>query len=378
MPRKPPSRTLPALVELYPGFKGFPSSDSHQKLLHETLRTLAKRRQRKHPQAFYSLREISRFFGVSLRTAAIAYEQLEHEGLLRRIRGTQTLLTGKRVSPQKAVRAVVGMPIWLQTVLGSPYAWALCMEIEELLRKNGFVADFIFFRGTNNSIEDIVDRLLSHHLDYIIWYVSPRLLNPQILLSMKDRGIQQVVIHSKEKPGTYPCATYLQDWQTAYGEMASRWKQQGIQRVFIPKPSDTAQWETRCLMRVLASHELASEIIPGSLAQVRKESRRRPREKSAVAFTSMEEAHMLCNEDPFSTEELLNTSLIAFCRGPLRLPYFHHRPLVVDLVGIPPSLRARRIVDDLCSGEVRERGVLHTFYAEYHPQIDLSSHQELF
>jgi len=378
MPRKPPSRTLPALAELYPDFSGFPPSHSHQELLCETLRTLVKKRQRKDSQAFYSLREISRFFNVSLRTAAIAYEQLEHEGLLRRIRGTQTLLTGKRVSPQKAVRAVVGIPIWLQTVLGSPYAWALYMEIEELLRKNGFVANFIFFRETNNSAEEIVDRLLSHHLDYIVWYASPRFLSPQVLLSMKDRGVQQMVVHSKEKPGSFPCATYLQDWQTAYEQMAVCWQEQGVRRVLIPKPSDAAQWGTRCLMRALSSEEIASEITTGNLAQVLKEVRRRPREKTAVAFTSLEEAHALCNEDPISMEALLDTALVAFCRGPLRLPYFQNKPLVVDLVGIPPSLRARRIVEDLCSGEIPQSGVLHTFSAEYHPQIDASSHQELF
>jgi len=95
-------------------------------------------------RTFYSMREVSSFFGLPLRTVAFAYEQLEKEGILNRIRGSRTLLEGKTVAPRTSVRAVVGIPVWLHAIVVSPYSRAFNLELEESLRAHGFVADMIF------------------------------------------------------------------------------------------------------------------------------------------------------------------------------------------------------------------------------------------
>src|SRR6187402_3603003 len=54
-----------------------------------------------------------RVFGVLLNTAAMVYRRLDREGLLTRVRGSQTMMAARVLRPRFAVRGVVCMPIWL-------------------------------------------------------------------------------------------------------------------------------------------------------------------------------------------------------------------------------------------------------------------------
>src|SRR5690606_39275005 len=120
-------------------------------------------------------------------------EALDIEGLLARIRGSQTVLCGKQPSTRRPVSAVVGLPISLQAMITSPFECQLQMDLEERLRVRGFVADSIFFRPNEEFEPAFAERLLRHRLDIIIWH-SPHPLASHVLLSLRERGVRLVLL----------------------------------------------------------------------------------------------------------------------------------------------------------------------------------------
>ena len=128
MSRKPITRSLPPLAEVF----NSPAPDgdfNKQRLILDELKKAAKRLRKRKSQPFYSMREVARHFNTSLRTVARTYELLEREGLFSRLRGSQTILVGSADSTQKIVRGIIGIPIWLRAFVVSQFSRILWMEV---------------------------------------------------------------------------------------------------------------------------------------------------------------------------------------------------------------------------------------------------------
>jgi len=372
MPRKRILQAIPALADLFEGFSGFSNEPSRQLALIAMLRKAGRRLQKARPQPFYSMRDIAAFFQVPLRTAAVAYESLEQEGLLNRIRGSQTLLAGRVIALRKPVRGVIGIPAWMRSLLASPQAWEFHKHLEEKLRETGFVADTIFFHDEEQRAEDVLDRLLRHRLDYIIWHAPPKVLAfPSLFLSLKDQGVRQILIHGRT---SFPCPIYTQIWKTAFHEMATTWRSAGIRSAIILEPSSWAiGGGVKILASVLSEYQISADIMPPDVKKVLEHVHRRRDGRSAVAFINLEDAYSICNREPLFIEQAVQAARIAFCRGAPHVPYFEGRPGKVDVVCLPAKERAQRIVEDLCHGKLTQNGVVHRFRAIFHPQVDLSA-----
>jgi DNA-binding transcriptional MocR family regulator len=131
MVRKQVIHALPSLQEYVDAFHALDPQTNRQAAILTLLRKAAEKMQGDGSRAFYSMRQITSLFQLPLRTVAIAYEQLEKEGLLNRMRGSQTILEGCSASPRDPVRAIVGLPIWLHAIVVSPYSRGLYFELEE-------------------------------------------------------------------------------------------------------------------------------------------------------------------------------------------------------------------------------------------------------
>ena len=228
MTRKPVTRSLPALRSLHPRFSGFdPAGNSRDALTQHLRRTIARvRLDTSHP--FYSIRQVAGFFGVSLKTVAGAYEKLEAEGLLTRLRGSHTLVQGRVLQPRHPVRGVVGVPIYLQPlVIGTDWRFFI-MRLEEELRRYHFVTDFIFYRTGEN--EDLAERLLEHKLDMVLWYV-PTQAHVQTMLRLRDGGIRLVVL--SDGKGQFPCEQYFLNLAQALRDGISDWRARGVDSITI-------------------------------------------------------------------------------------------------------------------------------------------------
>jgi len=372
--RKAIPRSLPPLSKVFGGFAGFSESSNKQRLLLNELRKAAKRLKKQKSQPFYSMREVAAFFKAPLRTVAIAYEALENEGLFNRVRSSQTHLIGSADSTRHVVRGVVGIPIWLLSIVISPYTRVLHIGLEERLRKKGFVADLIFFRTGEDCEPDFADRLLRHNLNALIWH-TPHPLASQVLLAVKDHGVRCITMQPMETQASAIKPNYIMNWEPAYQAMAQSWQQSGIRRVFIPKPSYLpSQRALKNFIKILDDGGL--EVVQTENTASALLDKTRAHKSSAVAFMDQQGADALCNEDPAILEQILKISRVAFCRGPIRLPYFENRPAEVDIVGFSPLEIADRIVTDLCDPALPPTHAPHIFDAAYHPRQASNSIKE--
>jgi len=373
MARKQVKNTLPPLKELFETFPGFVATDSKQRVLTDTLRTAARRFRAKKSRPFYTMRDVAAFFSVPLRTVAIAYEKLEREGLVTRIRGSQTLLTGKDVSLTSPVRAVVGIPLWLHAIVVSPFSRHLHVELEERLRAHGFVADIIFFREEEVVSPDFAERLLLHNLDIVIWH-TPHPLATQTLLRLNDRGVRQILVVPSDNPTSLNLQTYVQDWQDAYTAFARTWHASGIRTVIVPEPMYLpSKRAMKNFFATLQSNGLEVQMVKSSAQTIRETVYRCGAKASGVAFLDQVGADEICNEEPVILEEIVHSSRIAFCRGRIRIPYFNHRDGVADFVAFSPGEIAERLVNDLQKDFSARQNPLPRFYAKYHEALPFYS-----
>ena len=315
MSRKAIPRSLPPLPKVFSGFAGFSESNNKQRLLLDELRKAARRLRKPKSQPFYSMRDIAAFFKTPLRTVAIAYETLESEGLFNRVRSSQTQLIGSTDSTQHVVRGVVGIPIWLLSIVISPYTRVLHVGLEERLRKKGFVADMIFFRTGEDCEPDFADRLLRHNLNTLIWH-TPHPLSSQVLLAVRDHGVRCITMQPVETQGSSIIKpNYLMNWDPAYQALAQSWQRSGIRRVFIPRPLYLpSQRALKNFLTLLEECGMEVQQTDGTAASLLEKVRNQ--KSSAVAFIDQQGADSMCNKDPGIIEQILKISRVAFCRGP--------------------------------------------------------------
>lgn len=377
MARKPVSRELPPPEQLLHEFQGFDDSRSKQTALTTHLRKVARRLQKTKAHPFYSMREVVEQFKVPLRTVALAYEALEHEGILNRRRSSQTLLVGKKISPRKVVRAVVGIPVWLHAMVVSPYSRVLNIELEDRLRHHGFVADLIFFRSEEISSPDFAQRLIEHNLDYVLWH-TPHPHAIDVLRSLQDHGVRQILIQPIDSQLHIALPSYLQDWQVAYRTMADAWRDVGIRHVIIPDPVYLPSKRAKTVIaNTLTSCGMTVHFVEGNAVSLLTAASGYAPSECAVAFIDQEGADTICSEEPVLIEKLIQTCRVGFCRGPIRLPYFNHRDARIDTIRFSASEIATRIASDLSETLASTHQVLHTFEARYIPQVPFKASTEL-
>ncbi|MBC2602546.1 hypothetical protein [Puniceicoccus vermicola] len=312
------------------------------------------------------MREIAEYFSVPLRTVALVYESLDMEGMLHRIRGSQTMLTGRKHSTRKPINAIIGLPIWLQAMITSPFECNLQIELEERLRARGFVADSIFYRSREDFDPDFTERLLRHNLDLVIWQ-SPHPLASHVLLSLRERGIRLILLQPTENTLSLPSRTHLLDWQPAYKALAQHWKKLEIQRIVIPLPENLIARRAIRKFKILIADAgleyVPTEATPEDLSSALMDTQNSP---SALAFFDFQTADNLCNGYPDLIEQIAAQHRLAFCRGPVRVPRLNTLRTAIDLVQLNPVELAEKIVDDLCDPNRTHEGIRDTVTASFH------------
>ncbi|MGE9290007.1 MAG: hypothetical protein ACQKBT_03395 [Puniceicoccales bacterium] len=371
MARKEVERSLPDLDTLFGAFPGFNPKVSRQATLARELRRAAESLRKEDACPFYAMRAIGEYFNVPIRTVSMAYEELELEGILNRIRGSKTMLAGRTQSPRKPVRALIGIPVWFHALIVSPYCRNLNWELEERLRSYGYVADIIFFRGNEINRPEFTDRLLKHNLDYVIWH-TPHPKISQVLLSLKDNGVHQVIVQPTDNPISLELPTYFQNWQSAYVEMATNWYRNGIRKVLVPEPIYLPSIKAmKQFATTLNTYELEVQFVQATPQELMELALSMPAEKTAVAFLDQLGADEYCNREPVCLEAILKHCRVGFCRGPLRIPYFETRDHKADVIRFSARKTAQRIAEGI-RDDVLGKSPDHTFHAMYEADVPLS------
>lgn len=370
MARKRVAIDLPPLPEAFAHFRGFLPEESRQQAITRLLRQCALSLQAPEARPFYTMREVASFFSAPLRTVAISYETLDLEGLLSRIRGTQTMLAGKKASTRQPVNAIVGLPISLQQMLTSPFECQLQMELEERLRARGFVADSIFFRPNEDYEPAFAERLLNHNLDILVWH-SPHPLSSHVLLSLRERGVRLVLLQAAESPLRIAARAHILAWQDAYQKMLADWVAQGIRQIYFIEPANlVSRRALRQLAPLIEEHHISAQTVEAteaSLAQLAAPPA--GAERAVLAFMDSVTADALCNGYPDLVDRIATHTRIAFCRGAVRVPRLVTRRICVDVVELDAVALSEAIVADLCDLQNTQESVRSTILAQYHPQM---------
>src|SRR5436190_21273143 len=127
--------------------------------LTEILREAAVRNRREQPRAFYSMREVSSHFQIPFAVVSRVYDKLGQEGLLTAVRGSKTLLQGRRFDRQLRVRAFIGLPASLSAFVTIQAYRMFFIKIRRELRVRGFATAMVFFEQQEARTAILTERL---------------------------------------------------------------------------------------------------------------------------------------------------------------------------------------------------------------------------
>jgi hypothetical protein len=364
-------RSLPPLKKVLQHFSHFPEGKSHQRVMTEELRDAAKILRTTSSKPFYAMREVADFFQAPLSNVARVYKVLEREGLINRIRSSQTMLVGKKVLSREAVRGVVGIPILMYSIAHLIYTRTLAMQLGEHLRRSGYVADIILYSTKEEETDrEFAMRLLWHRLDAVILH-SPLAGCRHNILSLRERGVRVLVIQHKEAQRDLPAVIYLEDYQPTYQKIAARWHAAGIRKVLLwgPLQPSNDQRKAHLLKTILTERGMDIEFVQDEPRQLLKRIRQRAlASKTAVAFMDGIHSENICKSEPQVIERISQIARLAFLCGNDPGPYLQSR-IRVDRVELSAMEIASKLANDILRLSVLPDGTCHTFTAHYHEQI---------
>ncbi len=370
-------RKLPPLEELRPSYAGLATGHTQIHALLTELRQIAQHCRSRKAQQFYTTREIAAFFKVDQKVAVRVFATLENEGLLIRFRGrTGTLLQPRRRQPRTPVHGVVGIPVW---------QWGYCelsdwrvfiTRLEEHLRGRNFVGDIVFFDQTENpSSHDFAERLLSHHLDWIIWF-KPLPTYTQTIRLLRDGSVSVGVI--ADEGIVLPFPGYQLSYSHAIQRCFRQWARAGLRNAIIAtsnaKTTALTSWQ-ELLRQARISVDVAELREPQELHALL--TKLRSHSDQGIIFT-----------EPALTAHLANRSgneLLALLRS--------HRTLLMHRIELDPKelsgvttdfiipnwdKLAAQIAEDIATGQLLRQTGKFVFEAELHLRANAAKFSQAY
>lgn len=370
MSRKPNVRALPALADLFPGFAGWPTERTQVHCLQEALRTAAARVRRSAPTPFYSQRVIARFFRVPMGTVIRACRALNAEGCLTSVRGSGMHVPGRKAGPRTQVRGVVGLPVWTAGFAGFSHWRLFFRRLEEELRRHHFVADFVFMDNNEVASPELAERLLEHHLDYVIW-PFPLPASVPILERLAEGGVRTVVVDEQPPPPTSRrLLSYQVSYDTAYARGFQVWRKAGIREAIVIGPDDLprrpAAPVNRALVRTgVLPHYLSAPLDLDHLP-----------DGAAIVFPDDLIAALIGHVSAAAMIRLIRRARVMMINAvPIAKPPGDAR---LDLVRLDWELLAHRLARDLAApfGPKVPRPVV--VHARWMPQASVAQYADMF
>jgi hypothetical protein len=373
MARKSVTRSLPDLAECLCTFQGFGPQEHHGERLTELLRKVIEVVRQPQDVPFYSVAAVARHVGVSTRTVNQCYRKLAEEGLLCILRGSKTLVRGRRLQPQHPILGVVGIPVYLPGfVIGSELR-AFYVHLEQALRRHHFVADLIFFKQDEESSPDLTERILEHELDVLLW-INPAAASRTTIQTALDGGIS--VVLCVDGRTSLPRRQYVYNSERALTEAVSAWRRDGIRSVSVWQHVSRGERSAQVpvLAQVLRRAGMPitfRELTNKEASHAAEEVIRHPDE--GVVLPTHQGYEALANEFPAAVQQLLATNRVLLMQGSLYHPAFEGGTLLTDVIAMPVAPMADRIARDIGEGRADTVETLTTFHAHFHPRLNLGT-----
>ena len=334
----------------------------------ETIRHLALKQQKNAPQIFLSLREAAKRFGVPVSVMATVYKKLTDERILASIRGSHTMLTGRKAVRHLKVRGLIGLPASLsrfQTFLD----YQRCLtRIRDELHKRGFLTITVFFEKPEGQPEAVLKQLKSEKVSEVIWLL-PDGADDETVLRLRDLGIRFVGVNITPLVGM--SCRYEVDRQKAIRAIMRGWRADheigGATILRIAR--ETADVEERLgkLQALVESEKIECEIATLEDDDIAAFLKSVCARKSAGVILPAGPAALLGWRAPETLVEVFRACRIALIDGPIYLPFAEKAPAATaDVVTARWSAIAKRIADDLLAGEAFDDSGKVIFEAQPH------------
>ena len=333
VPRYRGQSSLPALHKIFPDFSGLTNSQPKVKQVAHLLRPVALAHRTTHNLTFYSTRDIAEFFGISQNTAMRAIQALESDGLLKRMRGSNTLLLGRKVIARTRVRAVVGLMSWMFAERFSQSQQDLSRLLAEQLRPHHIAMEIIPHYDLGDERPDLNESLKRHALDFTIW-LFPFAHHKDHLLHLQDRGIRNLVIGVEGIRSVFE-PQILVDYLSSYKQLLNYWRDEhGINRVLVIQPRE---FTPRKRIELFAQTAVAMGfdcVVEPNTYTLPAELLARESQRVGIALLDEHSSAEFTFYDPPAFVELLRRHRILFGNGPINVPFVLGEPMV-DRIIVP-------------------------------------------
>jgi hypothetical protein len=311
---------------------------------------------------------------VPLSTVSRIYYQLEHEGILSRIRSSRTTIRGLKYDRKLSVRAFVGLPTAISKYVTVQDYRMFFMRIRRELRLNGFAAAML---DIEHEAEDLSEQARKHEIDTIIWF-QPGRLAKQAILRLNDLGLRVVGVSDGTRL-SLPCH-YQVRRETAIRNILRSWQSDaGLKSVIVVSGQRRASVVDQERFEEMLSEEefkyefrntSSSESIPKVLKSLSQ------KENTGIAFFSSA-APMFAFRSPELMTRIFQRCRVALIEGPVNMPFANIPDVRVDLVMVDWQAVVKRIVRDLIAQEAFDDAKHVIFEAEAHLRVPLSNYAQV-
>jgi len=367
MARKPVIRELPSLDHLLPNFPGFSESETKMISLAKILRRLARQARTDAPRPFYSVREVAKFFQMSISGVVKAYQILENEGLLIRRRSAFTELAPLKGYKRVVHRGIVVTPIWMPGFVHYREMRSFFLSLERELIHYGFVPSMVFYQQAEEIEPDFVHRVLSHKPDYVVW-LRPSPADSNSLEMLGDAGVRLVILSGLSRHN-FRGLRYRLDQVSALQKAFAHWRSQGIRKVVVPTENDYTRSDA-----IYEPGRIARDA--GLLVEYAQPARRSLREHLATLARGSETGILfdedlwhfsLCAQVPVEVAALVRR-VPTLALHPLNLAPLHLEGSTLDAVEFDWQAIARQIAKEL-SGHVFTARAQTVFEARFQQDV---------
>jgi hypothetical protein len=317
------------------------------------------------------MREVAAHFAVPFSTVSRAYQRLEQEGVLTRMRGAKTLLQGSHFDRRTGVRAFIGLPASLSNFITIQAYRTFFIRIRRELRLRGFATGMVFYEREEARTAALSMRLKAYEVDTVLWFQPPKEAR-ETAVRLADLGIRLLGIAHEQLP-VIPCRYDVRRGR-AIESLLANWKAQGIGRITV------ADWKERSIPVLQESLNTALEELDmkWSFASFRGQSSQsflRSLQKlktGGLVFSSAHLASRLCFRAPGGMTRLLRMQRVALLNGPVSMPFAKVPDVAVDLVVVDWQLVAEQIVNDLVTQDAFHLSGPTIFEAEAKLRVPLN------
>lgn len=340
MRNRVPSR-LPRLPERLKFLNGEPASEA----LFQLLRTMARRHRTAQDQTFYSLREIGDHFDLPVSLVSRVFARLEREGLLGRVRGSRTVLQGRKFDRHLYVRGVIGIPV-------STFRFAVFADYREFvtllrrkLRGRGFMPAAVFYERGEEQGDFLAQSFSEANADTVVWFSPPRGAR-ETIAALHDAGTRVIGLSDKVT-SPLPCRYHIQR-DLALRVILRDWRAAGLASTVVVTAARTASpVNEEVYARTSEEESLLSKVVilkesdnPQTLSRNWKSA------KGGVLLTQVGAAFLAARE-PNLFARLTNERRIALIEGPVSVTFGAIPSAMVDVIKIDWEKVATKVVDDL-------------------------------